>query len=79
MKRRISIAVDKNDNQIPDATGISISDLVNDVIGKEAHRIKLRCGRRKTAKGWKTPPNLSHRMVPLRMKIGTGDRVIRCL
>ncbi len=34
--------------------------------------------RRKTAKGSKTSPNLSRRMVPLRMKTGTGDRVIHC-
>ncbi|APS28983.1 type II toxin-antitoxin system antitoxin CcdA [Pectobacterium brasiliense] len=40
MKRRISIAVDKNDNQIPNATGIPISGLVNNVIGKEVRRIK---------------------------------------
>ncbi|MGQ7743774.1 type II toxin-antitoxin system antitoxin CcdA [Pectobacterium brasiliense] len=40
MKRRISIAVDKNDNQIPNATGVPISGLVNDAIGKEARRIK---------------------------------------
>ncbi|MCU1796358.1 type II toxin-antitoxin system antitoxin CcdA [Pectobacterium polaris] len=40
MKHRISIAVDKNDNQIPNATGIPISGLVNDVIGKETRRIK---------------------------------------
>ncbi|MEQ9848973.1 type II toxin-antitoxin system antitoxin CcdA [Pectobacterium brasiliense] len=40
MKRRISIAVDKNDSQILNATGIPISGLVNNVIGKEVHRIK---------------------------------------
>ncbi|KHT25961.1 type II toxin-antitoxin system antitoxin CcdA [Pectobacterium brasiliense] len=40
MKRRINIAVDKNDNQIPNATGVPISGLVNNVIGKEVRRIK---------------------------------------
>ncbi|WP_339096847.1 type II toxin-antitoxin system antitoxin CcdA [Pectobacterium brasiliense] len=40
MKRRINIAVDKNDNQIPNATGVPISGLMNDVIGKEARCIK---------------------------------------
>ncbi|MBN3264439.1 type II toxin-antitoxin system antitoxin CcdA [Pectobacterium brasiliense] len=40
MKRRISIAVDKYDYQILSAAGVNISGLVNDVIGKEARRIK---------------------------------------
>ncbi|MBN3069986.1 type II toxin-antitoxin system antitoxin CcdA [Pectobacterium brasiliense] len=40
MKRRISIAVDKDDYQILSAAGVNISGLVNDVIGKEARRIK---------------------------------------
>ncbi|GLY59948.1 hypothetical protein Pcaca05_08060 [Pectobacterium carotovorum subsp. carotovorum] len=51
MKRRISIAVDKNDNQIPNATGISISGLVNDVIGKEAHCIKTEVWKKKNCEG----------------------------
>ncbi|MBN3122118.1 type II toxin-antitoxin system antitoxin CcdA [Pectobacterium brasiliense] len=51
MKRRISIAVDKNENQIPNATGISISDLVNDVIGKEAHRIKTEVWKKENREG----------------------------
>ncbi|BES83758.1 hypothetical protein PEC302107_07640 [Pectobacterium araliae] len=42
MKSRIIIAVDKDDNQIPNAAGIPISGLVNDVIGEEAHRIKTK-------------------------------------
>ncbi|MEQ9926819.1 type II toxin-antitoxin system antitoxin CcdA [Pectobacterium brasiliense] len=40
MKRRISIAVDKDDYQILSAAGVNISGLVNDVIGKEVRRIK---------------------------------------
>ncbi|MBW5892558.1 type II toxin-antitoxin system antitoxin CcdA [Pectobacterium polaris] len=40
MKHRISMAVDKNDNQIPNATGVPISGLVNDAIDREARRIK---------------------------------------
>ncbi|MEQ9915928.1 type II toxin-antitoxin system antitoxin CcdA [Pectobacterium aroidearum] len=40
MKRRINIAVDKDDYQILSTAGVNISGLVNDVIGKEAHRIK---------------------------------------
>ncbi|KFF66134.1 pirin [Pectobacterium brasiliense] len=51
MKRRISIAVDKNDNQIPNATGIPISGLVNDVIGKEAHRIKTEVWKKENREG----------------------------
>ncbi|AOR63761.1 type II toxin-antitoxin system antitoxin CcdA [Pectobacterium wasabiae] len=40
MKHLISKAVDKDDSQIPNAAEIPISDLVNDVIDKEAQRIK---------------------------------------
>ncbi|GKW41824.1 MULTISPECIES: type II toxin-antitoxin system antitoxin CcdA [Pectobacterium] len=40
MKHRISMAVDKNDNQIPNATGVPISGLVNYAIDREARRIK---------------------------------------
>ncbi|ASY82387.1 hypothetical protein BJK05_21355 [Pectobacterium polaris] len=51
MKRRISIAVDKNDNQIPNATGIPISGLVNDVIGEEANRIKTEVWKKENREG----------------------------
>lgn len=40
MKHRISITVDKNNYQILSAAGVNISGLVNEVIGKEACRIK---------------------------------------
>ncbi|MFJ5376020.1 type II toxin-antitoxin system CcdA family antitoxin [Pectobacterium sp. CHL-2024] len=40
MKRRISIAADKDDYQVLSAAGVNISELVNDVIGKEVRRIK---------------------------------------
>ena len=40
MKRRISIAVGKDDYQVLSTAGVNISGLVNDVIGKEARRIK---------------------------------------
>ncbi|MBN3255323.1 type II toxin-antitoxin system antitoxin CcdA [Pectobacterium brasiliense] len=51
MKRRISIAVDKNDNQIPNATGIPISGLVNNVIGKEVRRIKTEVWKKENREG----------------------------
>ncbi|MBN3081639.1 type II toxin-antitoxin system antitoxin CcdA [Pectobacterium jejuense] len=51
MKHRISIAVDKNDNQIPNPTGVPISGLVNDVIGKEAHRIKTEVWKKENREG----------------------------
>ncbi|MEI7144731.1 type II toxin-antitoxin system antitoxin CcdA [Pectobacterium brasiliense] len=51
MKRRISIAVDKNDNQVPNATEIPISGLVNDVIGKETHRIKTEVWKKENREG----------------------------
>ncbi|MBN3116616.1 type II toxin-antitoxin system antitoxin CcdA [Pectobacterium brasiliense] len=51
MKRRISIAVDKNDNQIPNATGVPISGLVNDVIGREAYRIKTEVWKKENREG----------------------------
>ncbi|PWC10108.1 type II toxin-antitoxin system antitoxin CcdA [Brenneria corticis] len=40
MKHRVSVTVDKDNYQILSAAGINISGLVNDVIGKEARRIK---------------------------------------
>ncbi|MBG0749935.1 MULTISPECIES: type II toxin-antitoxin system antitoxin CcdA [Pectobacterium] len=51
MKHRISIAVDKNDNQIPNATEIPISGLVNDVIGTEAHCIKTEVWKKENREG----------------------------
>lgn len=51
MKRRINIAVDKNDNQIPNATGIPISVLVNNVIGTEAYRIKTEVWKKENREG----------------------------
>ncbi|RUR88843.1 type II toxin-antitoxin system antitoxin CcdA [Pectobacterium polaris] len=51
MKRRISISVDKNDNQIPNAAEINISGLVNDVIGEEANRIKTEVWKKENRKG----------------------------
>lgn len=41
MKHRVSVTVDKDNYQVLSAAGINISGLVNDVIGKEAHRIKV--------------------------------------
>ncbi|UCZ80437.1 type II toxin-antitoxin system antitoxin CcdA [Pectobacterium carotovorum] len=40
MKHRVSVTVDKDNYQILSAAGVNISGLVNDVIGKEARRIK---------------------------------------
>lgn len=40
MKHRISVTVDKENYQFLNAAGVNISGLVNDVIGKEARRIK---------------------------------------
>ncbi|MFP9443905.1 type II toxin-antitoxin system antitoxin CcdA [Pectobacterium brasiliense] len=51
MKRRISIAVDKNDYQILSAAGVNISELVDDVIGKEAHRIKTEVWKKENREG----------------------------
>ncbi|MFW5405458.1 type II toxin-antitoxin system antitoxin CcdA [Pectobacterium carotovorum] len=51
MKRRINIAVDKNDNQIPNATGVPISGLMNDVIGKEARCIKTEVWKKENREG----------------------------
>ncbi|PXB01489.1 MULTISPECIES: type II toxin-antitoxin system antitoxin CcdA [Pectobacterium] len=51
MKRRISIAMDKDDYQILSAAGVNISGLVNDVIGKEAHRIKTEVWKKENREG----------------------------
>lgn len=51
MKRRINIAVDKNDNQIPNATRVPISGLMNDVIGKEARCIKTEVWKKENREG----------------------------
>ncbi|GKW03811.1 type II toxin-antitoxin system antitoxin CcdA [Pectobacterium carotovorum] len=51
MKHRISIAVDKDDNQSPNSAGIPISGLVNDVIGKEANRIKTEVWKKENREG----------------------------
>ncbi|QGY33074.1 type II toxin-antitoxin system antitoxin CcdA [Pantoea cypripedii] len=40
MKHRVNVTVDKDNYQILSAAGVNISGLVNDVIGKEARRIK---------------------------------------
>ncbi|GKW13510.1 type II toxin-antitoxin system antitoxin CcdA [Pectobacterium sp. IFB5596] len=51
MKRRMSIAVDKNDNQIPNAAEIPVSSMVNDTIGREAHRIKTEMWKQENREG----------------------------
>jgi antitoxin CcdA len=51
MKHRISIAVDKDDYQIPNAAGIPISGLVNDDIGEEARRIKAEDWKKENREG----------------------------
>ncbi|MEQ9882857.1 type II toxin-antitoxin system CcdA family antitoxin [Pectobacterium brasiliense] len=51
MKRRINIAVDKGDYQILSAAGVNISGLVNDVIGKETHRIKTEVWKKENREG----------------------------
>ncbi|MEQ9772103.1 type II toxin-antitoxin system antitoxin CcdA [Pectobacterium jejuense] len=51
MKHRISMAVDKNDSQIPNATGIPISGLVNDVIGEKVRSIKAEKWEKKNREG----------------------------
>ncbi|XBS69213.1 type II toxin-antitoxin system antitoxin CcdA [Acerihabitans sp. KWT182] len=40
MKHRISVTVDKDNYQVLNAAGVNISGLVNEVIGREARRIK---------------------------------------
>jgi len=40
MKHRVSVTVDKENYLVLNAAGVNISGLVNDVIGKEARRIK---------------------------------------
>ncbi|MBA0204889.1 type II toxin-antitoxin system antitoxin CcdA [Pectobacterium aroidearum] len=51
MKRRISIAVDKDHNQISNAAGVPISGLVNDAIGIEAHCIKTEVWKKENREG----------------------------
>ncbi|QWT39315.1 type II toxin-antitoxin system antitoxin CcdA [Dickeya dadantii] len=51
MKHRISIAVDKDDYQIPNAVGIPISGLVNDVTSEEARRIKAEDWKKENREG----------------------------
>ncbi|MCU1793095.1 type II toxin-antitoxin system antitoxin CcdA [Pectobacterium polaris] len=51
MKRRISIAVNKDDNLILNAAEINISGLVNDVIGEEANRIKTEVWKKENREG----------------------------
>ncbi|RYC47413.1 type II toxin-antitoxin system antitoxin CcdA [Pectobacterium zantedeschiae] len=53
MKRRISIAVGKDDSQVLSTAGVNISGLVNDVTGKEAHRIKTEVWKKENRKGMK--------------------------
>lgn len=40
MKHRVNVTVDKDNYQILSSAGVNISALVNDVIGKEARRLK---------------------------------------
>lgn len=56
MKRRMSIAVDKDDYQVLSAAGVNISELVNDVIGKEAHRIKTEVWKKENRRDGKRRP-----------------------
>ncbi|MCL6408467.1 hypothetical protein EXT70_22930, partial [Dickeya dadantii] len=51
MKRWISIAVNKDDKQTPNATWIPISGLTNDVIDKEDHRIKTEVWKKENREG----------------------------
>ncbi|MBN3216399.1 type II toxin-antitoxin system antitoxin CcdA [Pectobacterium polaris] len=51
MKHRISMAVDKNDNQISNATGVPISGLVNDAIGEEVRCIKAEKWKKENREG----------------------------
>ncbi|MFJ5447352.1 type II toxin-antitoxin system antitoxin CcdA [Pectobacterium carotovorum] len=51
MKRRISIAVDKDDYQVQSAAGVNISELVNDTLGKEARRIKTEAWKKENREG----------------------------
>ncbi|WP_369076101.1 type II toxin-antitoxin system CcdA family antitoxin [Candidatus Symbiopectobacterium sp. NZEC151] len=41
MKRCVSVAWDKDNYQVLSASGVNISRLENDVIGKETRRIKV--------------------------------------
>ncbi|KQN64585.1 type II toxin-antitoxin system antitoxin CcdA [Erwinia sp. Leaf53] len=40
MKHRVSVTVDKDHYQVLSDSGINVSGLVNDAIGREARRIK---------------------------------------
>lgn len=40
MKHRVNVTVDKDSYQVLSTAGVNISGLVNDVISKEARRIK---------------------------------------
>ncbi|KHT36302.1 type II toxin-antitoxin system antitoxin CcdA [Pectobacterium carotovorum] len=51
MKRRISIAVDKDDYQVLSTAAIPISGLVDDVISTEAHRIKTEVWKKENREG----------------------------
>ncbi|WP_323658539.1 type II toxin-antitoxin system antitoxin CcdA [Pectobacterium versatile] len=51
MKHQISIVVDNDYNQIPNAAVIPISGLVNDVIGEEARRIKAEEWKKENCEG----------------------------
>ncbi|MBN3144372.1 MULTISPECIES: type II toxin-antitoxin system antitoxin CcdA [Pectobacterium] len=51
MKRRISIAVGKDDYQVLSTAGVNISGLVNNVIGKEVRRIKTEVWKKENREG----------------------------
>lgn len=51
MKHRVSVTVDKDNYQVLSAAGINISGLVNDVIGKEARRIKAEDWKKENREG----------------------------
>ncbi|GKW16188.1 antitoxin CcdA [Pectobacterium carotovorum subsp. carotovorum] len=51
MKSRISIAVGKNDNQIPNAAMVHISGQLDDDVGEEARRIKAEAWKKENREG----------------------------
>ncbi|AUH01927.1 hypothetical protein CWC46_20295 [Prodigiosinella confusarubida] len=51
MKHRVSVTVDKDNYQVLSAAGVNISGLVNDVIGKEARRIKAEAWKKENREG----------------------------
>ncbi|MFE8117594.1 type II toxin-antitoxin system antitoxin CcdA [Brenneria goodwinii] len=51
MKHRVSVTVDKDNYQVLSAAGVNISGLVNDVIGKEARRIKAEKWKKENREG----------------------------